>query len=109
MAKFDIDELSEVHSFVVTKQALWLTADRTELVAEGDERAAFLFASAGKRVSKEDAERYGLMKTERAAGDGRPAKSASRAEWDEHAKGLGIDPEEHASKEALIEAVEAHG
>lgn len=58
---FDIIENESVEHWVETKEALWLTADRERLVPEGDPEAAFLFASAGKRVSREDAERYGLV------------------------------------------------
>jgi hypothetical protein len=39
------------------------------------------------------------------ASDGKPSKSASRAEWDEYAVSQGFDPEEYASKEELIEAL----
>lgn len=39
---------------------LWLTADRTEVVEDGDPRAAFLFAAPGKEISDADAERYGI-------------------------------------------------
>ncbi len=39
-------------------------------------------------------------------GSGRPWKTATRAEWDEYARQQGIDnPEEYASKDALIEAL----
>lgn len=55
----------EVHStpvshYVVLDRTLYLTADREELVEEGDRRAAFLFATAGKRVPLDEAVRYGL-------------------------------------------------
>lgn len=36
-----------------------------------------------------------------------PAKSATRAEWDAYAASVGVDSEEYASKDDLIEAVEA--
>jgi hypothetical protein len=36
----------------------------------------------------------------------RPAKSASREDWNAYAQSLGIDPEEHSSKDDLIEAVD---
>ena len=41
---------------------LWLNADRTKLVPEGDEECAFLFCGVGETVSKTDAEKYGLLK-----------------------------------------------
>lgn len=43
-----------------TDRRLWLTADKERVVEEGDPDAAFLFVSAGKEVSDEDASRYGL-------------------------------------------------
>lgn len=47
--------------FLITKQRLWLTAERDRLVVEGDPESAFFFASAGARVSRGEAERYGLI------------------------------------------------
>jgi hypothetical protein len=45
---------------VIADRRLWLTADREQVVEEGDPSAAFLFATPGKEVSDADAERYGL-------------------------------------------------
>jgi hypothetical protein len=39
---------------------LFLTADRTRAVREGDPEAAYLLVNAGGQVSDADAERYGL-------------------------------------------------
>ncbi len=39
---------------------LYLTADRSEVVEEGDPKAAFLFATPGSEISDADAKRYGL-------------------------------------------------
>lgn len=50
---------------------LYLTADESELVEEGDPRAAFLWAGEGTEVSDEDAERVGYKP---------PRKSAAPAE-----------------------------
>lgn len=36
---------------------------------------------------------------------GAPAKSASRGEWDEYALSQGLDPDDYATKEDLIEAL----
>lgn len=41
---------------------LWLTADRSEVVEDGDPRASFLLGSAGAEVSDVDAKRLGLLK-----------------------------------------------
>lgn len=41
-------------------ERLWLTEDRSELVPDGDPRAAFLFCIPGQRLTDEDAQKYGL-------------------------------------------------
>lgn len=41
-------------------EKLWLTADKNELVPDGDPRAAYLFCTPGRLVSREDAQRYGM-------------------------------------------------
>lgn len=45
---------------IVVDRRLWLTADRERLVEDGDPEAAFLFATPGKRIPRDQAERYGL-------------------------------------------------
>jgi hypothetical protein len=50
----------DMPSKFVTDRKLWLTADKSEVVEDGDPRAAFLLASAGKEIDAETAERYGL-------------------------------------------------
>jgi hypothetical protein len=37
----------------------------------------------------------------------RPVKDASRSEWDEYGKYLGLNPDEYANKDALIDAADA--
>jgi hypothetical protein len=37
--------------------------------------------------------------------EGRPANSATRAEWDEFARSKGVDPDEYGSKDDLIAAL----
>lgn len=44
----------------IATEKLWLTADRSRLVKDGDPEAAFLFCTPGKALSDEDAKRYGL-------------------------------------------------
>lgn len=39
---------------------LYLTADKSEAVEEGDERAAFLLVGSGGQLTDEDAAKYGL-------------------------------------------------
>lgn len=34
-----------------------------------------------------------------------PAKSATRAEWDDYARSVGVNPDDYSSKDDLIEAL----
>jgi enoyl-CoA hydratase/carnithine racemase len=45
----------------IAAQRLFLNADKTELVGEGDERAAFLYATVGDEIPAEAAEMFGLV------------------------------------------------
>lgn len=62
MATFKINELQDVHHYVITEEPLWLDSSGEKVVAEGDPKAARLLASKGKRLSRSDALRYGLVK-----------------------------------------------
>ncbi|MDR6708163.1 hypothetical protein J2X73_002534 [Novosphingobium sp. 1748] len=46
---------------MVAAMRLCLTADREELVAEGDPRAAFLYASVGDEIPQSAVEKFGLV------------------------------------------------
>lgn len=46
---------------MIATQKLFLVADRTALVREGDARAAFLFASPGDEITPAAAEQFGLI------------------------------------------------
>lgn len=46
---------------VIAAQRLYLTADKEAVVAEGDERAAFLYAGEGDEIPAEMAEKFGLV------------------------------------------------
>lgn len=48
------------HPMIEATEKLWLTADKNELVPDGDPRAAYLFCTPGRLVSREDAQRYGM-------------------------------------------------
>jgi hypothetical protein len=61
MGGFQIIQNEAVDRWVEAGEPLWLTADRSELVPEGDPEAAHLFASKGKRISRADAIHYGLL------------------------------------------------
>lgn len=54
---------------------LWLNADRTEVVEDGDPAAAFLLASPGTEVSDADAEKYGLKAKPAAANKAAKARA----------------------------------
>lgn len=46
---------------IIAKQRLFLTADKSALVAEGDKRAAFLFCGEGDEILPAEHERFGLI------------------------------------------------
>lgn len=49
---------------VTLTRRLWYTADRSQVVPDGDTRAAFLLGPAGAAISDEEAARLGLKGTE---------------------------------------------
>lgn len=60
---------------------LYLTADRSEVVEEGDERAAFLLVGSGGQLTDEEAEKYGLKgKAKAAENKARAGASENKAE-----------------------------
>lgn len=57
---------------IIAQQKLFLNADKSALVAEGDEAAAFLFCAEGDEITPETHEQFGLV-------DGAlPAKAAKK-------------------------------
>lgn len=46
---------------MLAKRRLYLTADKSQLVAEGDPRAAFLYAAAGDEIPDSAAQLYRLV------------------------------------------------
>ena len=52
---------------VVVTERLYLTADQSRVVREGDPAAAFLFATPGKEIALDVAVRYGLVGRKQAA------------------------------------------
>lgn len=62
---FEVTEKNETTATVTVGERLWLTADRERLVADGDPDAAYLFATPGQAVSRDEAERYRLVKKTR--------------------------------------------
>ncbi len=45
----------------IAAQKLFLNADKSEVVGEGDDRAAFLYATEGDEIPAEMAEQFGLV------------------------------------------------
>ncbi len=62
MAAFKVKENESVDRWVEADERLWVTADGQKVVSPDDPDAAFLYAVPGQRISRDDAERYGLVK-----------------------------------------------
>ena len=56
------ETLGGVQTFYIADERLWLTEDKTEVVKNGDPKAATLYASVGTRIPEEAAIRFGLVK-----------------------------------------------
>jgi len=54
-------------SSVIVDQRLWLTADGSRLVKEGDAEASRLFCIPGQEIPMRDAQRFGLVEAEEPA------------------------------------------
>ncbi len=66
---FKAKEQSATEKWYEVDERLWVAEDGEKLVAEGDPKAASLFAIPGQKISVEDAERYGLVKARAKAED----------------------------------------
>lgn len=64
---------------MVAAMRLCLTADRDELVAEGDPRAAFLYASVGDEIPQSAVEKFGLVDGKLPENDGGLAEAEGLA------------------------------
>jgi len=67
---------------LVADRRLYLTADRTTVVEEGDPRAAFLLAGQGSEIPAAEVERLGLT----VDGDGRVVERKDDAETEHNAR-----------------------
>jgi len=101
---------------VIAAEKLWLTADRSALVNDGDERAAFLFCTPGKKISDEDAARLGVvdgrLSTREVGDDDQVEPPATDTEGDgvtDTEADAGSDPEPAADDVAEGGDVEADG
>lgn len=63
---------------VIAAQRLYLTADKEAVVAEGDERAAFLYANAGDEIPAQMAEKFGLVDGALPEGEAKPEAPAKK-------------------------------
>jgi enoyl-CoA hydratase/carnithine racemase len=63
---------------VIAAQRLWLTADKEAVVADGDERAASLYAAEGDEIPAEMAEKFGLVDGALPEGDAEPKAPAKK-------------------------------
>lgn len=70
----------------VADERLYVSEDGKSLVKEGDPRAAFLFTTPGKHISKEDALKFGLIEDE-AKQAKTPANKAKAAPANKAAEG----------------------
>ena len=72
---------------------LYVTADRSEAVEEGDERAAFLLVGPGGQLTDEEAEKYGLKAKAKAA-----ANKAKTSAPENKAEGGDAEPSAQSSQ-----------
>jgi hypothetical protein len=75
---FKVTQHSETNKWVEAGETMWLTADRERLVPDGSPEAAFLFSTPGKRISVEEAQKYGLVKGKAKPADKQKAKAEDK-------------------------------
>jgi uncharacterized 2Fe-2S/4Fe-4S cluster protein (DUF4445 family) len=56
------EQSKSVQDYVELGEPMWLTQDRTRLVAKDDPEAFYAYGAAGKRISPEEAKSLGLIK-----------------------------------------------
>lgn len=54
-----------IEDYWESDRRLWLTQDRKELVEDGDERAAVLYTTPGKRIPMSEAIKFKLVKVKK--------------------------------------------
>lgn len=59
---------------MIAAEKLFLVADKSALVREGDERAAFLYATPGDEIPADAAEMFGLVGGKLPEGEAKPAR-----------------------------------
>jgi hypothetical protein len=105
MAQFKITEQDIFSRAVVAGERLWLAEDGETIVADGDARAASLYATPGQEINREDAVRYGLVKPTK---DEKPVLAAETAAEEKTAAEILADVGDDADKARLaLEAEQA--
>ena len=84
----------------ICDRRLWLTADKKEVVEEGDSKAAFLWATPGHRVTEAAAKQFGLTTLPR-EGD---AEAATEKEIEEKKAAAASEKKAKVAKEARAKA-----
>ena len=83
---------------MIAKERLYLTADKSKVVAEGDKRAAFLYAAVGDEIPENAAKQFGLVDGGLAGKSKRNELGGDKADDLTRIKGIG-----KATAKALIE------
>lgn len=99
---------------ITLDRKLWYTSDHSEVVEDGDPRAAFLLGSKGKQISQAEAERLGLVvgeiEAEVAPGFVLPGEYADLEEWNVADLRAELDERElptAGNKKALVKRLKA--
>lgn len=112
---FGITDPKEKRVPFTSDRTLYLTADKSEVVEEGDERAAFLLVREGSQIDDTEAKQYGLKSRTKAEDKSATAdedksedlESLTKAELVERAEEAGVDSS--GTKAELVERLTAGG
>lgn len=104
-----IHKVSETSNSFELGETLWLTAERDEVVPDGDPRAAFLLGTAGKRITVEEAQRLGLAKGAKTKAAEPEADKESKPEADKESATSSADADKPAGPELVKDLVARMG
>lgn len=88
------------------KERLFLNADKTRLVKDGDKHAAYLYAVPGDEIPESAAKKFGLVDGRLKGSDEAEAADALRKKAEEKAKAEAEDKKSKAEAEAKAKAEE---